>query len=238
MFKSTNHFFEKVYQDKVTKIEESNYIDLITNNHDLGKLKTFSFDLLIFISNKEDVLLSEIDEKQLENKIDWYKKNDLEIPYKKVLNTEYFIAKSKNLSIEGIPQKNDEIDVLELFFSVNLFRIRSLKYQVNKLIKEQLEKKREPELIDLSDTSAVEKIIYLNELGIIDYLRNNTTTGISNNSLASVLSGITGIKPKTISPSLNRLTKKDVEDNKHPYYKSETVQKVKTFLTKLGFNQI
>lgn len=92
----------------------------------------------------------------------------------------------------------------------------------------------EPEL-DLSDTSAVEKIIYLNELGIIDFLRTKTKAGISNGGLASVLSGITGIKAETIKPSLNRLSNNDTIDNKHPYYTTKTVEKIKTFLIKLGF---
>lgn len=91
------------------------------------------------------------------------------------------------------------------------------------------------EPLDLSDTSAVEKIIYLNELGIIDFLRTKTKAGISNTALASVLSGITGIKAETIKPSLNRLSNNDTIDNKHPYYTTKTVEKIKTFLIKLGF---
>jgi exonuclease VII small subunit len=93
----------------------------------------------------------------------------------------------------------------------------------------------EPEPIDLSDTSAVEKIIYLEELGIIDFLRSKTKVGISNTALASVLSGITGVKAETIKPSLNRLSNNDIIDNKHPYYTTKTVDKIKLFLSKLGF---
>ena len=89
--------------------------------------------------------------------------------------------------------------------------------------------------IDLSNSNAVEKIIYLNELGIIDFLRTKTKAGISNGGLASVLSGITGIKAETIKPSLNRLSNNDTIDNKHPYYTTKTVEKIKTFLIKLGF---
>lgn len=74
------------------------------------------------------------------------------------------------------------------------------------------------ESVDLSDTSAVEKIIYLNELGIIDFLRTKSKAGISNSSLASILSGITGIKADTLKPSLNRLSLNDKLDNRHPYY--------------------
>ncbi len=93
----------------------------------------------------------------------------------------------------------------------------------------------EPEPLDLSDTSAVEKIIYLNELGIIDFLRTKAKAGISNGGLASVLSGITGVKPETIKPSLNRLSNNDIADKNHPYSTQKTVDKIKVFLTKLGF---
>ena len=87
----------------------------------------------------------------------------------------------------------------------------------------------------MSDTSAVEKIIYLNELGIIDFLRTKAKAGISNGGLASVLSGITGVKPETIKPSLNRLSNNDIADKNHPYSTQKTVDKIKVFLTKLGF---
>ena len=93
----------------------------------------------------------------------------------------------------------------------------------------------EPEPLDLSDSNVVEKIIYLNELGIIDFLRTKAKAGISNGGLASVLSGITGVKPETIKPSLNRLSNNDIADKNHPYSTQKTVDKIKVFLTKLGF---
>lgn len=99
----------------------------------------------------------------------------------------------------------------------------------------EIEQEPEPAPLDLSDTSAVEKIIYLSELGIIDFLRTKTKTGISNGSLASVLSGITGVKADTLKSSLNRIPKDHKIDNKHPYYTTKTVDKIKTFLIKLGF---
>jgi hypothetical protein len=103
------------------------------------------------------------------------------------------------------------------------------------LAKEKAEQQPETEPLDLSDSSAVEKIIYLNELGIIDFLRTKTKAGISNGGLASVLSGITGIKAETIKPSLNRLSNNDTDDKNHPYRTQKTVDKIKLFLSQLGF---
>lgn len=89
--------------------------------------------------------------------------------------------------------------------------------------------------LNSSDSSAVKKIIYLNELGIIDFLRTKTKVGISNGNLASALSEITGVKASTIKSSLNRLPKDHKIDNKHPYYTTKTVDNVKNHLIKLGF---
>lgn len=106
---------------------------------------------------------------------------------------------------------------------------------ISDLISNVEQQKNEPAPLDLSNTTAVEKIIYLNELGIIDFLRTKTKVGISNGGLASVISAMTGMNPDTIKSSLNRLPKDSEIDNKHPYYTKKTVEKVKTFLTKLGF---
>jgi hypothetical protein len=97
------------------------------------------------------------------------------------------------------------------------------------------ESKEDNYYIDLSNSSDVQKIIYLQELGIIDFLRNKSKVGISNSGLASILSGITGIKQGTLKPSLNRIDKKDIDDSRHPYYTKTTVENVKTNLNNLGF---
>jgi hypothetical protein len=93
----------------------------------------------------------------------------------------------------------------------------------------------ETELLDLSNSTAVEKIIAYNELGIIEYLRNNTELGISNKGLSEALSLLSGERPETLRPSLNRLSDKDSDDKNHPYHTTKTVEKVKYSLIKLGF---
>jgi hypothetical protein len=93
--------------------------------------------------------------------------------------------------------------------------------------------KLEPEPFDLSDTSAVEKIIYLNELGIIDFLRTKTEFIGSTNLMATVLSAITDVKASTLQTSLNRLINNDTADKNHPYRTQKTVDKVRqTFIDK------
>lgn len=86
------------------------------------------------------------------------------------------------------------------------------------------------EPLDLSESSAVEKILYLNELGIIDFLRTKTEFTGSTNLMATFLSAITGEKATTLQTSLNRLVNKDTEDKNHPYRTIKTVEKVKQSL--------
>lgn len=88
----------------------------------------------------------------------------------------------------------------------------------------------EPEPLDLSDTTTVEKIIYLNEMGIIDFLKTRPEFTLSTNLMATVLSAITGIKATTLQPSLNRLISNDTDDKNHPYKTQKTVGKVRQTL--------
>jgi hypothetical protein len=91
----------------------------------------------------------------------------------------------------------------------------------------------EPEPLDLSKTSAVEKIIYLNELGIIDFLRAKPEFMGSTNLMATFLSAITDEKSTTLQTSLNRLINNDTDDKNHPYKAIGTVNKIKqTFINK------
>jgi len=90
--------------------------------------------------------------------------------------------------------------------------------------------KEESEALDLSDTSAVEKIIYLNELGIIDFLKTKPEFIGSTNLMATFLSAITAVKASTLQTSLNRLINEDTTDKNHPYRTTKTVSKVRQTL--------
>ena len=89
------------------------------------------------------------------------------------------------------------------------------------------------DLIDLSDTTAVEKIIYLEKLGVLDFLRNKQH--ISTNGLASALSAITGEKITTVQPMLNAIFNKQAGQKNNPLESTNTVKKVKKHLNDIGF---
>ena len=90
--------------------------------------------------------------------------------------------------------------------------------------------------IDLSDTTATEKIIYLQKLGVIDFLRTKQPFNTSINSLATVLSAITGSKTSTIQPMINPILSKKVVDKNNPMNSTKTVGKVESQLINIGFN--
>jgi hypothetical protein len=88
--------------------------------------------------------------------------------------------------------------------------------------------------IDLSNSSAVQKIIYLNELGIIDLLKNQPCFKASVNNLATVLSAITGENIKTLQPILNPMFNKNTVQKNNPYSSKSAVKNVKSQLINLG----
>lgn len=88
----------------------------------------------------------------------------------------------------------------------------------------------ESETMDLSNSTAVEKIIYLNELGIIDFLRAKPEFALSTNLMATVLSAISGENLKTLQPILNPLISKTTAQKNNPYNSQKTVNKVRQTL--------
>lgn len=102
-------------------------------------------------------------------------------------------------------------------------------YQENKTIT------TEPEAIDLSDTTATEKIIYLHKLGIIDFLRDKKPFVNSINSLATILSAVTGEKSGTIQPMLNTMLSKNVGQKNNPLNSEKPEKKVTKQLNDIGF---
>jgi hypothetical protein len=92
--------------------------------------------------------------------------------------------------------------------------------------------------IDLSNTTATEKIIYLQKLGVIDFLRKKQPFNTSINSLAIILSAITGVNPETkhIQSMLNPIISKEAGQKNNPLNSKNAVLKVENQLINIGFN--
>ncbi len=91
-------------------------------------------------------------------------------------------------------------------------------------------------LIDMSNTKGTEKIIYLQELGIIEHLTNKFPQ-LTTNGLANLLSAITGEQTTTLQPYLNPMINKANDQRKNPYNSKKTVAKVKNKLIELNLNE-
>jgi hypothetical protein len=94
----------------------------------------------------------------------------------------------------------------------------------------------EPEAIDLSDTIAIDKILYLQKLGVIDFLRGQQPFTSVPDKVAQILSAITGIKIDSIRPMLRPIINNDLDDNKNPLNSKKAVSRVEKQLINIGFN--
>jgi hypothetical protein len=97
-------------------------------------------------------------------------------------------------------------------------------------------KQPEPEAIDLSDTTATEKIIYLHKLGVIDFLRTQQPFISVPDKVSQVISAFTGINIDTVRPMVRPIINNDFEDRKNPLNSQKPVNKVTKQLIQIGFN--
>lgn len=80
-----------------------------------------------------------------------------------------------------------------------------------------------------------EKIIYLEKLGILDFLNEKAPFNTSTNALANVISAITGIKQTSVYPMINPILKDNVDQKNNPLLTENTVRKVQLKLDQIGF---
>lgn len=92
--------------------------------------------------------------------------------------------------------------------------------------------------LDYSETNAKRKIIYLHQLGILDFLRQAQKPNTSVNAIAEILSAITGEKTITLQPYLNPIFNTNNEQARNPLRSSKHVDEVNKHLDKKGFERI
>ena len=73
-------------------------------------------------------------------------------------------------------------------------------------------------------------------MGIIDFLRTKTPFNTNTHSLASFLSGITGIKTSSIYPMINPIVNNSVSQTNNPMNSLKAVEKVEKELIRIGIN--
>lgn len=151
--------------------------------------------------------------------------------------SEFYNEKTISIFVESFlkDKKANETRPVEQLISTIEKIILFLEFKTNEI---QKPKELEPEALDLSDTTATEKIIYLQKLGIIDFLKNKQPFNTSIRSLATVLSAITGANIGTIQPMINPMLSKGVSQKNNPMNSNKPVQKVQKQLNDIGFNLI
>jgi len=122
---------------------------------------------------------------------------------------------------------------LKLTFLIS--KARNLGFTINlddKITFNELGKEKEFNL-EFIDAKGSEKLVYLKETGIIDFLKEQNPD-VSQNKLAKLLSILTG--ERHLQPGLNSMeSTSQFKDRKNPYYSPKTAPKVQEQLTQWGF---
>lgn len=131
---------------------------------------------------------------------------------------------------------------LKLRYNLLLEKLTSLGYNMEGMLDvDRASKSRISPMeveIDLSDSNDKQKVIFLNELGIIEHLKVKfKKANLSNNKIAQLLSSFTGVKPSTMQSYINPLLNKAdvINQYSNPYSNQRNVDKVRTIL-KTDFN--
>lgn len=111
-----------------------------------------------------------------------------------------------------------------------------LKFLKSKLISDRKIADTKPEpLLDFSNAKGTEKIVMLQQLGIIDFLKQQQPFIQSTNKLAGVISGITGEKAITIQSYINPMNDERTSQKNNPMTKKKVVSKVNQQLISIGY---
>jgi hypothetical protein len=224
---------DKIYIN-VQSLIELNMVAL--KNLDIGKSLKLDYDL------EEDVFYSQkIEGKDFEfsvcglsfklsNSISSFIYED-EIDISKIIDK---IIAVVFLSEKIIVQKNMLLGSIKYFEDKHLdFEgYKALAWKLQSTYSELFDKK-EDILIDYSQSKLTEKIIALNEAGVLDFLRNKEPFIFSVNSLAEFLSLCLGEKTTSIQSYINAIINNS-DQSKSPYNTPKTVEKVKQKLIQIG----
>ncbi|MDG1954074.1 MAG: hypothetical protein P8I51_04165 [Polaribacter sp.] len=80
------------------------------------------------------------------------------------------------------------------------------------------------------------KILFLNELGIIDFLAQKTPFITNTNALCKALGHAVGERQDTLYRVINPFLKNDEDNTRHPYNNDTNVEYVKNTLNDIGFS--
>lgn len=149
--------------------------------------------------------------------------------YSKICNETDFIESEINTLKHLEKTFSDTYYHPELIYPIN----KKIKLLQNKI--ETLSSAIKDPLIDYSDSSVAEKIIFLHQVGILDYLKKLSPFNSSTNKLAEYLSAITNEKPTTLQSYLNPINNPTTSQKNNPLNSNSAVKKVSGKLNNIGF---
>ncbi|REG94146.1 hypothetical protein [Flavobacterium aquicola] len=225
-------FYENV--EKVTPFTITRTVYDLTNDLDINLLRFLRRDFFHYhlLKIKAEVYRHS----DVENK-------DIEYVFNTILNDDYhmydmehtidFFCEYINVSFTDVL-----IDKTNAFFPV-LNVLIDIAY--SKLEKNQVGDKKLPlevydELIEDYNIPIVKRIIYLEKLGVIDFLKKQTPFNTSINSMANILGHIIDAKPSSIQPLLNPLLGNDLDNKNNPLNSAKNVMAVENYLLKIGYS--
>lgn len=213
-FGVTFKFFEAVRQGEVSRLEIYNYLRSTTNDYHEESINLLLRDILEYYNNcREELDLEPLNYYETSIRLDKF-------------------DNLRNLNPIGDP---------------GLDRLLEIKNQlefegINKLLDEE-EAKYEMEVqnqqidesdIDVHRLSGPDRLIYLKEIGFLDYLKNLKIPSLSNRKIAGLVAPLLGQKFNTAQPAVNSVLNDNLDKN-NPYLNSKnTINAIRNYFSKNG----
>ena len=218
-----NDFFE-IYKDSHQKKYFYKYcsseVYQLHFNENFQKFQTIKIDV-----NLMDFIIDEL--------------NIINHDFANIKNKLYLSKENYNFVKKSFIKKNDYLEntAKELGYKI-LKSATESNFPQNTFFSYKFENKGDVEipLLDLSDTTATEKIIYLEKLGIIDFLRSKKLFLSVPDKVSQVISAITGIKVESVRPMVRPIINNDFENKNNPLNSPKAVERVEKKLINIGLN--
>jgi hypothetical protein len=144
------------------------------------------------------------------------------------------------------PEMSKKIEVsLRRRFSFLQEKANSAGYEIRltdknnaRLIRTDVENPQPDEDLDSTKLSPIEKVLYLHELGVIDFLKKTIPFVGSSFALSRAIAAITDEKPKTLDRNIAPLHSSNYNQDRNPLKSTKTHNQVKSQLSQIGYKKL
>jgi hypothetical protein len=220
-------FYENI--DKLTSFYRIRTVYNLTNNLDIHLLRFLRKDFFLYHMNKARTIM-ERNEEGISDEIElWFTDVTVWNDYKYQMADlqDYF-----DFTFGDSNYLTDFFGKAEIFYP-ELYELEGI--AIGRLSKNKEQSELYDELLEEYNVPIVKRIIYLEKLGILDFLRKSSPFNTSINMMANILGSIIDAKPSTIQPLLNPLLGKDVDNKNNPLNSAKNVMAVENQLINIGY---